>query len=164
MAQHSKNTKKVIHSKMNKTKAKVIAKTLIKNKLNGKATVRELAPTNTSRGDDVKAVRWLKNPDVNQAITQLLDNAGITEEDIGTMIRELTGSKATATFQGKVTQSKTIPNDNVRVKTLQMILDKVYNKDKQTVHNHLHLEQSNPEEIKEAIKEQVKEMKNLGLI
>lgn len=112
--------------KLNRTKAKIIARTLFKNKLDAKATVKELAPTNTDNGDHIKAIRWLRDPVVNQEIMELLKTAGIEKEDIAKMINDLKDSKETASYKGQITQSKTIPNDNIRIKLLGILLDKLY--------------------------------------
>lgn len=147
---------------MNKTKAQTIAKTLLKNKLNAKATVKELAPTNTDRGDDVKAVRWLQNAEVNKELMELLENAGITKDDIGTLVKELKDSKATATYKGKVTQSKKISNDNIRVKVMSILLDKLYNTQPQTQNIFIEKYQNmDVKELKQILVKQDKDIKEL---
>lgn len=148
---------------MNKTKTKIIAKKYIENGLDMKKTAKQLSTTKNDKVLSVKASRWLNNPEINKEIAELLNMANIKEKDIAEMIKELKDSKETASYKGKITQSKTIANDKIRLRLLEILLNNLFKKDSEIKELHLH-QHNDPDKYKQAIKDQLTEMKELGLI
>lgn len=118
---------------MNKTKAKTIAKSFIKNEMNASKSVRELTPSlKDETAIRVKATRWLKNPAVNKELTELLNLAGIGKKELANLIGELKDSKEVSKYQGKITQSKKVANDSIRIKLATLLIDKLYSTEPKT--------------------------------
>jgi hypothetical protein len=151
-------------TRISKLKAEIIAKNYLKNGMNMSETVRQLkGDSNITEGTiQQKSTQWLKNPEVNQALIELMASADIEKEDvaklIGDMIKELAQSNETATFKGKVIKSD-IPNYKIKMSLLQTLLKTLLENKKSTIHQHLHIENKTDAELKDIIQAQYNEIK-----
>lgn len=155
--------------KIQPTKAKIIATKYIENGLDMSKTVKELTGNKQITQGTVyqKTQQWLKNPEVNQALINILNESGIEKKDItdliANLIKELSNSKETAQFRGKIIESN-VSNYKIRMRLLEVMLKGLLQQNKSTIHQHLHLEGKTDDEIKTLLSQQVKEMKELGII
>jgi len=155
--------------KIQPIKAKIIAKTYLDNGMDMTKTARELAGNKDLAQGTIyqKSNQWLKSPEVNEALINLLKDAGIEKQDITEMIagliKELANSKETTAYKGEVIESN-VSNYKARGRLLEVLLKSLLETNKSTTHQHLHLEGKSDEEIKKLITDQLKEMEELGVI